>query len=82
MFLDIFAEEGGVGEAEYITDLLDAVVGLLQIIADVLNHMFCNPFVGGFSRMFLEKHREVFGRDAEFFGIPFHLSVFHLCGMQ
>ncbi len=36
MFFYVSAKEGGVGEAEEVADLFDAVVGLLQIIANVL----------------------------------------------
>ncbi len=47
MVFDILAEEGGVGESEAVADLLDAEVGLTQIVADVLQHLFCYPLVGG-----------------------------------
>ena len=46
MGLDILAEEGGVGKAEQVADLLDAQVGLLQIVADVLHHMLGDPLIG------------------------------------
>ena len=36
MIFYISAKEGGIGETEQVADLLDAVVGLLQVIADVL----------------------------------------------
>ena len=36
MFFYIFAKEGRIGETKQVTNLLDAVVGLLQVIADVL----------------------------------------------
>ena len=51
MFFYIFAKEGRIGEAEQVADLLDAVVGLLQVVADVLQHMFGNPFVGSLARV-------------------------------
>ena len=35
MFFYVFAKEGGIGETEEVANMLDAVVGLLQIIADV-----------------------------------------------
>ena len=35
MFLDIFAEEGSVGESETVADLLDAEVSGLEIVAYV-----------------------------------------------
>jgi hypothetical protein len=46
VFLHVSAEERGIGEPELIADLLDAIIGLLQIIADVLEHMFRNLFIG------------------------------------
>ena len=36
MFFYVSAKKGGVGEAEEVADLFDAIVGLLQIIANVL----------------------------------------------
>lgn len=36
MFFYIFAKEGRIGETEQVANLLDAVVGLLQVVADVL----------------------------------------------
>ena len=47
MILDIFAEEGWIGEAEAVADLLDAEVGLAQVVADVLQYLLGNPFVSG-----------------------------------
>ena len=60
MFFYIFAKEGRIWETEQVTNLLDAVVGLFQIIADILEHMFRNPFVGSLARMLLTESREVF----------------------
>ena len=51
MFFYIFAKEGRIGEAEQVADLLDAVVGLFQVVADVLQHMFGNPFIGSLARV-------------------------------
>ena len=82
MFFHVFSKEGRIGETEQIAYLFDAIISLFQVIADVLEYMFRNPFVGGLARVFLAKRREVFGRDAEFVGIPFHRSVFHFCGVQ
>ena len=53
MVFDILAEEGGVGESEAVADLLDAEVGLTQIVADVLQHLFCYPLVGGLAGILL-----------------------------
>ena len=36
MIFYIFAKERRIGETEQVADLLDAVVGLLKVIADVL----------------------------------------------
>ena len=82
MILDVFPEERRVGESHLVADLFDAIVGLLQIVADILQYMFGNPVVGRATRLFLTDGREVFGRDAEFGGIPFHRMVFHLDGVQ
>ena len=53
MVLDVFAEEGWVGEAEAVADLLDAEVGLAQVVADVLQHLLRDPLVGGLARVLL-----------------------------
>jgi hypothetical protein len=66
MLFHVFPEEGGIGETELVADLLDAVVGLLQVVADVLNDMFRYPFVSGLPGILLADGREVFGRYAEF----------------
>ena len=82
MFLHVLAEEGGVGEAQMHADLLDGEVGLLQVVADVFQHMLANPFVGSLARMLLADGREVFGRDAQFVGVGFHRAVPYLAGIQ
>ena len=61
MFPHILAEERGVGETEYITDLLDTIVGLFQIIADVFKYMFCYPFAGSLAGMLLTYKSEMLG---------------------
>ena len=35
MFLDVFAEERGVGKTDQVAYLLDTIIGLLQIISDM-----------------------------------------------
>ena len=57
MFFYIFAKEGRIGETEQVTNFLDTVVGLLEVIADILQDVFRNPFVGGFARMLLAESR-------------------------
>ena len=53
MILNVFAEEGGVGEAELVAHLLDAEVGMAQVVADFLHDMFRHPLVGGLTRIAL-----------------------------
>ena len=60
VFFDVTAKERGVGEAKQVADLFDAIIGLLQVVADVLKYVFCNPFVSCLARVFLAKRREVF----------------------
>ncbi len=69
MILDVFAEEGGVGEAELVAHLLDTEVGMAQVVADLLHDVFCHPLVGRLARVALADGRKVFGRDAEVCGI-------------
>ena len=82
MVFYVFAKERWVGEAEQVANLLDAVVGLLQVVADVLKHVLGDPFVGGLSRMLLAECREIFGRDTQFGGIPLYGAVLHVDGVQ
>lgn len=82
VFPHVFAEEGGVGESKQLTDLLDGEVGLLQVEAYVFQDVLANPFIGSLARMLLAKSREVFGRDAEFVGIPFYWAMLHIDRVQ
>lgn len=82
MLFHIFAEERGVGETEAVTDLLDAQVGLLEIVADILQHMLLNPFVGGSARVLLANDGEILGRDAKLAGVCLDRTVFHFTGME
>ena len=82
VLLHIFAKERGVGESESVADFLDAVVGLFQIISDILLDMLRNPFVGCLARILLADGREVLGGDTELLGIPLRCTVFHLNRMQ
>lgn len=55
MFFHIFAKEGSIWETEQVANLLDAVIGLLQVITDILQDVFPDPFAGGFARIILAK---------------------------
>ena len=74
----VLSEEGGVRKTESVADLLDAIVCLLEIVTDILNHVLCNPFVGCLAGILLAKSGKIFGRYAEFRSIPFHSAVFHI----
>jgi hypothetical protein len=82
MILDIFAEEGGVGETKAVANELDAKVGLTQVIADILQYLLCNPFVGGLARILLADSGKVFGRDTKLVGIYFYRLTLHIVGVQ
>ena len=81
MIFHIFTKEGWVGKCEFVADLLDAEICLPQVVTDILQHMFCNPLVGGLARILLADGREVFGRDAKFAGISFYRVTFHIVGV-
>ena len=49
MLFYVFPEKRGVGESQKVTHLLHTVVGLLQVVTDILHHMFGDPFVGRLS---------------------------------
>ena len=82
MFLDIFPEKRRVGESEEVTHLLYAIVGLFQVVTDILLHLFRNPLVGSLPRLLFADEGEVFGRYTEFVGIVLNRSVLHLTGME
>ena len=69
MFAHVFAEERGIGEAQFDADLRGGQFGVLQIVDDVLNDVFRNPFRGRLSADGATDSGEVFGRDKEFLGI-------------
>ena len=69
MLLHIASEERGIGESQECTDLLDAQVGLHEVIPDVLEHIFTYPLVGRLARVVLADGGEIFGRDAQLVGI-------------
>ena len=82
MLLHILSEEGGIGESHLVADLLDAEVGLPQIVADVLHDMFRDPLVGGLPRLFLTDDRQVFGRYAQLAGVRLDTAVLAMFGVQ
>ena len=81
MIFHVFAKERGVGKSEFVADLLNTEICLTQVVTDILQHMFCNPFVSGLARILLADGREVFGRDAKFAGISFYRVTFHIVGV-
>ena len=81
MVFDVLAEIRGIGESESVANLLDAQVGLTQVVANVLHYMFRNPFVGGPTRVLLADGREVFRRDTEVIGVSFNRSMLYLAGV-
>ena len=69
MLFHILAKERRIRELQLVAHLLDAQVGLTQIVTNVLEHMFPNPFRGCLVRVLLANCREILGRDAKFVGI-------------
>ena len=53
MIFYVFAKERGIRKGEFVADLFDAEICLTQVVADVLQHLFCNPLVGGLARVLL-----------------------------
>ena len=53
MIFHVFAKERGIGKCKFVADLLDTEICLTQVVADVLQHLFCYPFVGGLARILL-----------------------------
>ena len=82
MVLDVLAEEGWIWETEAVADLLDAQVRLLQIVADVFQNLFCNPFVGSLAGILLADGREVFGRNTKFASVGIYRMALYFTGMQ
>ena len=82
MIFHIFTKEGWVGKCEFVADLLDAEICLPQVVTDILQHLFCNPFVGGLARILLADSSKVLGRDAQLAGISFYRVTFHIVRVQ
>ena len=82
MLFHVFTKERGIRECEFVADLLDAEIRLPQVVTDILQHMFCNPLVGGLARILLADSSQVFGRDAQLAGISFDRMPFHIVGVQ
>ena len=82
MLFHVFAKEGGIGECEFVADLLDTEIRLPQVVTDILQHMFCNPLVGGLARILLADSSKVFGGNTKFAGISFDRMPFHIVGVQ
>ena len=74
MFLEVFSKERLVGETQLVSNLLDAFGGVFQQHASFQYDVLVYPFVGGALADHLDHLCEVFGRDAQLLGIPFHTS--------
>ena len=61
MIFHVFTKKGWVRKTEAIADLLDAQVGLLQVVTDILHDVLRNPFVGSLPGVSLTDGREVLG---------------------
>ena len=53
MIFHVFTKERGIGKGEFVANLFDTEICLSQVVTDVLQHMFCNPFVSGLARILL-----------------------------
>ena len=82
MVLHVLAEERSIGEAQAVANLLDAEVGMAEIVSNVFQHMFRHPLAGRLARIFLADGSKVFRRDEEVVGIVFHGAMLHFYGMQ
>ena len=51
MLFDVLSKERRIRETELVAYMLDIVVGLLQIVADILHYMLRNPFVCRLARV-------------------------------
>ena len=60
MVFHVFAKERGIGKSELVTNLLDTEICLTQVVADVLQHLFCNPLVSGLAGVLLADSSQVF----------------------
>ena len=53
MIFHVFTKEGGVGKCKLVTNLFDTEICLTQVVADILQHLFCNPLVGSLAGVLL-----------------------------
>ena len=82
MIFYIFTKEGWVGKCEFVADLLDTKICLPQVVTNILQHLFCNPFVSGLARILLADSSKVFGGNTKFAGISFNRVTFHIVRVQ
>ena len=68
------AEERLTGEAQLVAYLLDALVGLFELIFHVLGHVVGDDVGGGAAAYALADGREILGRDVEAVGIVLHVA--------
>ena len=52
MIFDVLTKKRCIRETEEVAYLLDTIVGLLQKISDILDHMLRYPLTSGFARVF------------------------------
>ena len=72
IMFEIAAERGGVGKVEGGGNLLDAHVGVYEIVLAEVHGEEIDPLQGGLARLFLDDGGEVVGRRMQLLGIVCH----------
>lgn len=64
MLLEVFSKEALVGEVEVVGDLLDALRGVFQQVAELKRHVGIDPLIGCLVADLLDDLGEIFRCDA------------------
>jgi len=75
MLLEVFSKEALVGEAEVVGDLLDALRGVFQQVAELKRHVGVDPLVGRLVADLLDDLGEILRGDAQLQGVPPHAAL-------
>ena len=74
MGFEEFVEDRLVGEVEFIDDLLDGGVGILQHVLGLEDHEGVDPVGGAAAAGLLYQFRQIFRRQAELVGVERHAA--------
>ena len=78
LVFEVFPEKRLGREIQLVGNLLDTHIGVFQQVFRFEYHIVVYPLCRRFARQFLDQRREIFGRDAQLFGIEGNASFLHV----